>query len=59
MPLAKSKSKKAVGKNVDREESMGKPYKESLAIALQTKDRAADRDMGEKIKKKMKKDKKK
>lgn len=58
MPLMKSKSKKAVGKNVDMEESMGKPYKQSIAIALKTKKEAKGRDMGEKMKKSMKKSKK-
>lgn len=56
MPLMKSKSKKAVGKNVEMEESMGKPYKQAIAISLSEKAKAKNRDMGDKMKKTMKKD---
>ena len=34
MPLIKSKSKKAIGKNIAAEESAGKPKKQAVAIAL-------------------------
>lgn len=34
MPLIKSKSKKAIGKNIEAEESAGKPRKQAVAIAL-------------------------
>jgi len=34
MPLVKSKSKKAIGENIKREEAAGKPKKQSVAIAL-------------------------
>lgn len=34
MPLIKSKSKKAIGENIKREEESGKPRKQSIAIAL-------------------------
>lgn len=34
MPLVKSKSKKAVGENIKREEEAGKPKKQAIAIAL-------------------------
>jgi len=41
MPLIKSKSDKAVGKNIVKEESAGKPRKQAIAIALETQRRAA------------------
>ena len=34
MPLVKSASKKAIGKNIEREEEAGKPRKQAVAIAL-------------------------
>jgi len=34
MPLIKSKSKKAIGENIKREENAGKPKKQAIAIAL-------------------------
>jgi hypothetical protein len=34
MPLIKSKSKAAIGKNIKREEEAGKPKKQAIAIAL-------------------------
>jgi hypothetical protein len=34
MPLIKSKSKKAIGENIKREEIAGKPKKQAIAIAL-------------------------
>lgn len=40
MPLIKSASNKAVGKNIDREVAAGKPKKQALAIALETQRRA-------------------
>lgn len=42
MPLIKSKSKAAVGENIKREESAGKPPKQAIAIALNTQRRAGD-----------------
>lgn len=36
MPLIKSKSKKAIGKNIAIEEEAGKPRKQAIAIALNT-----------------------
>ncbi len=41
MPLIKSKSDKAVGKNIAKEESAGKPRKQAIAIALDTQRRSA------------------
>ena len=40
MPLIKSASKKAVGKNIKREIRAGKPRKQAIAIALETQRRA-------------------
>ena len=34
MPLIRSKSKKAIGKNIEREEAAGKPHDQAVAIAL-------------------------
>lgn len=34
MPLEKSKSKKAIGRNIKREEEAGKEPKQAIAIAL-------------------------
>lgn len=50
MPLIKSKSKKAIGKNIATEEAAGKPKKQAIAIALNTA-----RHAGAKIPKKGKK----
>jgi uncharacterized protein DUF6496 len=36
MPLIKSKSKSAIGKNIKTEEMSGKPKKQAVAIALNT-----------------------
>jgi len=36
MPLIKSASKKAIGTNIKKEESAGKPFKQALAISLET-----------------------
>lgn len=36
MPLEKSRSKKAIGRNVKREMAAGKPQKQAVAIALNT-----------------------
>jgi hypothetical protein len=41
MPLIKSKSKKAFGKNVAAEMHAGKPQKQALAIAYDIQRRAA------------------
>ncbi len=47
MPLIKSKSDKAVGTNIAREEKAGKPRKQAIAIALETQRRAtAKRNRG-------------
>lgn len=40
MPLIKSKSKAAVGKNISREVAAGKPRKQAIAIALDVQRRA-------------------
>jgi hypothetical protein len=40
MPLEKSKSKKAIGRNIKREEEAGKPKKQAVAIALDVARRA-------------------
>lgn len=42
MPLEHSKSKAAVGRNIEREEAAGKPHKQAVAIALSEQRRAAD-----------------
>ncbi len=42
MPLEKSGSKAAVGRNIKREESAGKPRKQAIAIALSTQRQAKD-----------------
>jgi hypothetical protein len=34
MPLIKSASKKAIGKNIEKEQEVGKPHKQAVAIAL-------------------------
>ena len=47
MPLIKSKSKKAIGENIKKEEKAGKPKKQAVAIALNEA-----REMGAKIPKK-------
>lgn len=47
MPLVKSKSKKAIGKNIAAEERAGKPKKQAIAIALNVA-----REAGAKIPKK-------
>ena len=43
MPLVKSASSKAVGKNIKTEEAAGKPKKQALAIALSVQDKAKER----------------
>lgn len=40
MPLIKSKSDKAVGKNIEAETAAGKPRKQAIAIALDVQRRA-------------------
>ena len=40
MPLSKSASKKAVGKNIKTEKKAGRPQKQAVAIALSTQRRA-------------------
>ena len=34
MPLIKSRSKKAIGKNIETEMAAGKPHRQAIAIAL-------------------------
>jgi hypothetical protein len=43
VPLIKSKSKKAVSKNIETEMAAGKPQKQAVAIALSTQRRARSR----------------
>lgn len=50
MPLIKSKSKAAFGKNVATEIKAGKPQKQAVAIAYSEK-RAAKKKTGGKVKK--------
>lgn len=50
MPLIKSKSKAAIGKNIETEIAANKPRKQAIAIALNTA-----REAGAKIPKKGKK----
>jgi hypothetical protein len=40
MPLDKSGSDESVGKNIKAEKAAGKPQKQAIAIALETKRRA-------------------
>lgn len=40
MPLIKSKSKNAIGKNIATEIEAGRPRKQAIAIALETRRRA-------------------
>ena len=50
MPLIKSKSEKAVGKNIAKETAAGKPRKQAIAIALETQRRAtAKRNRGKRL----------
>ena len=58
MPLIKSKSKKAVGENIKREEEAGKPRSQAIAIALDVQRRAEGKPARKKSKKKAKKGKK-
>lgn len=51
MPLIKSKSKKAIGKNIETEMHAGKEKKQAVAIALSTA-RRAGADIPKKKKKK-------
>ena len=41
MPLIKSKSKEAIGKNIEIEMTHGKPQKQAVAIALNVKKEVA------------------
>jgi len=52
MPLTKSKSKKAIGKNIAKEEASGKPKKQAVAIALNTARKAGAKIPKKKAKKK-------
>jgi len=40
MPLEKSKSRAAIGRNIKREEAANKPHKQAVAIALDVARRA-------------------
>ncbi len=46
MPLTKSKSDKAVGKNIKAEMKAGKPQKQAIAIALDVQRRAKGKSRG-------------
>jgi hypothetical protein len=46
MPLIKSPSKAAVGKNIKTEMAAGKPQKQAVAIALNTQRRAKTKPKG-------------
>ncbi len=46
MPLIKSTSKGSIGPNIKAEEKAGRPYRQALAIALATQDRARRRAAG-------------
>jgi hypothetical protein len=48
MPLIKSASKKAFGKNVKKEIAAGKPPKQAVAIAYATKRAAGSKTKGKK-----------
>jgi|APCry1669188879_1035177.scaffolds.fasta_scaffold06124_3 hypothetical protein len=48
MPLIKSSSKKAVGKNIKREMAAGRPQKQAIAIAL-TERREVAKKQGRKM----------
>jgi Family of unknown function (DUF6496) len=43
MPLEKSKSKKALGRNIAKEEEAGKPRKQAIAIGLSVARKAGAR----------------
>lgn len=49
MPLIKSASKKAVGKNIATEEAAGRPRAQSIAIALNTQREAAKKKKARKV----------
>ena len=48
MPLIKSPSDKAVGKNIKTEMDAGKPHKQAVAIALSVQDEAKKKAKAEK-----------
>ena len=48
MPLVKSASDKAVGKNIATEMEHGKPHKQAVAIALSVQERAKNKQKSEK-----------
>jgi len=50
MPLIKSKSEKAVGKNIEAEIKVGKPQRQAVAIALNVKREAAKKETKRKAK---------
>ncbi len=52
MPLIKSKSKKAIGKNIETEKAAGKPSKQAVAIALNVAREAGAKIPKKKLKKK-------
>lgn len=51
MPLVKSASKKAVGKNIAKEMQAGKPKKQAIAIALDVQRKAGGKPAAKKAKK--------
>jgi hypothetical protein len=48
MPLIKSKSKKAIGENIKREEQTGKPKRQAVAIALDVSRKAGNKSLKKK-----------
>lgn len=48
MPLIKSASKDAVGKNISIEENAGAPHKQAIAIALSIQRKAGEKYKAEK-----------
>jgi len=55
MPLIKSSSKKAVGKNIEREVAAGKPRKQAIAIALDEQRRSGRKHKAKERKEKLNK----
>lgn len=49
MPLDKSGSKASIGKNIATEEAAGKPPKQSIAIALNTRREAEKRKKARRV----------
>ena len=49
MPLIKSASDAAVGKNIAKEMDAGKPHKQAVAIALAVQRRAKEQDEADRV----------